>query len=131
MSVPLPVLPALNLTSIDIAYQVFEDEIAMQWKKRHGRFCINTFKIEVLINTIYLALKGLEYEMLEIDIIVTGKKERAATYMSGTEAGLSILPRFGKPLLGGIAAAIALAPVLKTGFCLYLSFFGLRRSRPG
>ena len=79
---------------------------------------------------IYPALKVLENEMLEIDIILTGMKERAATYLSGTEAGLSILQRFGKPLLGGMAAATVHAPVLKTGFFIYLSFFGLGRSRP-
>ena len=79
VSVPLPVLPALNLTSLDIAFQEFLYEFAMQWKKHYGRFCKNTFTTEVLMNMTYIALKGLEYEMLEIDIVLTEMRERAAT----------------------------------------------------
>ena len=77
------------------------------------------------MNTIYLALNGLGYERLKIDIILTGMREGAATYLSGTEAGLSRSHRLFKPLLGGIAAAVTLAPVLKAGFCLEFSLFGL------
>ena len=76
------------------------------------------------MNTTYLALKGLDYEMLEIDIVLTEIRERAATYLNGTEADLSRSKRFVKPLLGGIAAAIVLAPIPKAGFCHYFSFFG-------
>ena len=63
--------------------------------------------------------------MLEIDIVLTEMRERAATYLNGTEAGLLGSKRFFKQLLGGIAAAIVLAPDLNTSFCHYFSFFGL------
>ena len=51
VSVPLAVLPALNLTSLDIAFQDFQYEFAMRWKKHHGRFCKKNFTTEVLMNT--------------------------------------------------------------------------------
>ena len=51
--------------------------------------------------------------------------KRALTYLNGTEAGLLKSKRFVKPLLGGRAAVIVLARVLKAGFC-HTSFSGLR-----
>ena len=89
VSVPLPVLIAFNLTSLDFAFQEFEYEFAVRWRRHHGRIGKNIFTTEVLMNTTYLALEGLEYEMLEIDIVFTKMRERSATYLNGTEAGLS------------------------------------------
>ena len=121
VSVPLQVLPALDITALDIAFQEFQYDFAMRWKKHHGRFC-KTLLPRKLMNTTYLALKGLEYEMLKIDIVPTKIRERAATYLNGTEAGLSRSKPFVKPQLNGIAAAIVLAPVLKAGFLSLLLF---------
>ena len=79
---------------------------------------MDTFTTEVLINTTYFALKGLECFSYR-------NAGKGCNIMNGTAAGLSRSKRFVKPLLGGIAAAIALAPVLKADFCHYFSFFGL------
>ena len=60
----------------------------------------------------------------------------ATTFVDKHDEGVSRDKRWIKPALGGVAAAIILAPILKDGFCHYFSFFGLcgdssRRDRLG
>ena len=67
------------------------------------------FTTEMLMNITPLALKELEIEMLEIDIALTKMRERAATYLNGTNAGLLRSKRqFAKLLQGRIAAFLFL-----------------------
>ena len=52
-------------------------------------------------------------------------RNRATTFVDKHEEGASRDKRWIKPALGGVAAVIILAPILKDGFCHYFSFFGL------
>ena len=52
-------------------------------------------------------------------------KNRATTFVDKHKRSSTRAKRWIKPALGGVAAAIVLAPILKEGFCHYFSFFGL------
>ena len=125
MSLASPGPTAIKLTSLDFAFQEFLNKIAMRWKKYHGRLCKSTLLNEVVKNRTYLALTGLEYQMLATDTVLTEMRYGAATDLSGTKAGLSMMKRFVKPLLGEISAAIVFAPNFKARFCHYFAFPGL------
>ena len=77
------------------------------------------------MNLTYLAFKGIEYEISEIDAVLHEMRNRATTFVDKHEESSPRGRRWIKPALGGVAAAIVLAPILKEGFCHFCSFFGL------
>ena len=100
--------------------------LAKTWEEHVGKICGDLRTTEALINITYLAFKEIEYEIDEIESILAEMRNRATTSVDKHEEGASRDKRWIKPALGGVAAAITLAPILKGGFCHYFSFFGLR-----
>ena len=125
VSVPFPVVPAINRTLLDIAFQEHQYMLAHRWKEWDGKICGDNITTEAFGNLTYLAFKGIEYEISEIDAVLYEMKNRATTFVDKHEKSSTRAKRWIKPALGGVAAAIVLAPKLKEGFCHYFSFFGL------
>ena len=125
VSVPFPVVPAFNKTLLDLAFQEHQSILAKTWEEHDGKICGDLRTTEALINITYLTFKGIEYEIDEIEWILAEKRNRATTFVDKHEEGASRDKRWIKPALGGVAAAIILAPILKDGFCHNFSFVGL------
>ena len=130
VTVPIPGLPAINLTHLDLAYQEFQLNLAIKWRGYDGTICGDQETHDRLLNSTYVTIKGVEYEVQEIEKVWRDIKDRIGTFVNGTTN-----PRHGRERRGagaifaGIAAvsvvsSIVLAPVLKEGFCHYMSFFG-------
>ena len=123
--IPFPILPAINKTHLDVAFQEFQFKFAKRWNGYYKqRICGNKELTQSYINVTYIALKGIEYEVDDIARVLAEMKIRAETFINGSLHIHSRERRWVKPLLIGAAAAIVLAPVLKQGFCHYFSFFG-------
>ena len=99
--------------------------LADRWKEWDGKICGDNLTTEAFVNLTYLALKGVEYEISEIEAVLYEMRNRATTFVDQHEGSSTRERRWIKPALGGVAAAIVLAPILKEGFCHYFSFFGL------
>ena len=126
VSVPFPVVTAINKTLLDLAFQEHQYMLAKTWEEHDEKICGDMCTTEALINITYLAFKGIEYEIDEIESILAEMRNRATeNFVDKHEEGASRDKRWIKPALGGVAAAIILAPILKDGFCHYFSFFGL------
>ena len=125
VSVPFPVVPAANRTLLDIAFQEHQYMLTERWKEWNGKICGDRLFTEAFVNLTYLAFKGLEYEISEIEAVLHEMRNRAMTFVDKHEESSPRGRRWIKPALGGVAAAIVLAPILKEGFCHYFSFFGL------
>ena len=125
VSVPFSVVPAINRTLLDIAFQEHQYMLADRWKEWDGKICGDSITTEAFVNLTYLAFKGIEYEISEIEAVLSEMKNRATTFVDKHERSSTRVKRWIKPALGGVAAAIVLAPILKEGFCHYFSFFGL------
>ena len=125
VSIPFPILPAINKTHLDFAFQEFQFKLAKRWNGYYKqRICGNMELTQGYINVTYIALIGIEYEVDDIARVLAEMKIRAETFINGSLHTHSRERRWLKPLLLGAAAAIAQAPVLKQGFCHYFSFFG-------
>ena len=130
LTVPIPGLPAKNLTHSDLGYQEFQLNLAIKWRGYDGTICGDQETHERLLNSTYVTIKGVEYEVQEIEKAWRDNNHRIGTFVNGT-----INPHHGRERRGagaifaGIAAvllvsSIVLAPVLKEGFCHYMSSFG-------
>ena len=120
VSIPFPILPAINKTHLDFAFQEFQFKFAKRWNGYYKqRICGNKELTKSYINVTYIALKGIEYEVDDIARVLAEMKIRAETFINGSLHTHSRERRWVKPLLIGAAAAIVLAPVLKQGFCHY------------
>ena len=125
VSVPFPVVPAINRTLLHIAFQEHQYMLADRWKEWNGKICGDNITTEAFVNLTYLAFKGIEYEISEIEAVLYEMKNRATTFVDKHERSSTRAKRWVKPALGGVALAIVLAPILKERFCHYFSFFGL------
>ena len=125
VSVPFPVVPAVNRTLLDIAFQEHQYMLARRWENHGGFICGDEQFTKTLINITYFAFKGVEYEIQEIESVLEEMRKRATTFVDKHESSANRDKRWIKPALGGIAAAIVLTPILKEGICHYFSFFGL------
>ena len=117
VSVPFPVVPAVNQTLLDIAFQEHQYMLTERWKEWNGKICGDRLTTEAFVNLTYLAFKGIEYEISEIEAVLHEMRNRATTFVDEHKES-SPRGRWIKSALGGIAAAIVLAPILKEGFCL-------------
>ena len=130
VTVPIPELPAIKLTHLDLVYQEFHLNLAVKWRGFDGTTCSDQETHERLLNSTYVTIKGVAYEVQEIEKVWRDIKDRIGKFVNGTTN-----PRHGRERRGagaifsGIAAvsvvsSIVLAPVFKEGFCQYMSFFG-------
>ena len=67
VSIPFPVLPAINKTHLDLLFQELQFKFAERWNGycKH-RTCGNKELTQSYINVSYIALKVIEYEIDEI-----------------------------------------------------------------
>ena len=130
VSVPIPGLPAVNLTHLDLTYQEFQLNLAIKWRGYDGTICGDQETHDRLLNSTYVIIKGVEYEVQETEKVWRDIKDRIGTFVNGTTNPHHGRERRGAgAIFAGIAAvsvvsSIVLAPVLKEGFCHYMSFFG-------
>ena len=124
VSIPFPSLPAMNKIALDLAFREFQYKLAKRWEAYGGHICGEERLTSVLVNVSYMGLKGVEYELNEIAKTLTEMRERAGTFINGSEGTLARERRWVKVALAGATAAIVLTPLLKEGFCHYFSFFG-------
>ena len=113
VSVPFPVVPAINRTLLDIAFQEHQYMLADRWKEWDGKICGDNITTEAFVNLTYLAFKGIEYEGIEA--VLYEMKNRATIFVGKHERSSTRVKTWIKPALGGVAAAIVLAPILKEG----------------
>ena len=98
--------------------------LAERWAEHKGKICGDFLTTSALLNITYLVFKGIEYEIEEIETVLAEMRKRATTFVDNRERAAARDKRWIKPALGGVAAAIVLAPILKEGFCHFFSFFG-------
>ena len=60
VTVPIPRLPAINLTHLDLAYQEFHLNLAIKWRGYDGTRCGDQETHERLLNSTYVTIKGVE-----------------------------------------------------------------------
>ena len=60
VSVPVPVVPAINRTFLDIAFQEHQCMLADRWKEWDGKICGDNITTEAFVNLTYLAFKGTD-----------------------------------------------------------------------
>ena len=125
VSVPFPVVPAISKTLLDLAFQEHQYILAKTREEHDGKIYRDLQTAEASINITYLAFKGIQYERDEIESMLAEMRNRATTFVDKHEKGASRDKTWIKSALGGVAAAIILALILKDGFCHYFSFFGL------
>ena len=84
VTVPIPGLPAINLTHLDLAYQEFQLNLAIKWRGYDGTICGDQETHDRLLNSTYVTIKGVEYEVQETEKGWRDIKDRIGTFVNGT-----------------------------------------------
>ena len=87
VSVPFTVVPAINKTLLDLAFQEYQYRLAKTWEEHDGNICGDLRTTEALTNITYLAFKGIEYEIDQIESILAEMRNRATTFVDKHEEG--------------------------------------------
>ena len=85
VSVPFTVVPAINKTLLDLAFQEYQYRLVKTWEEHDGKICGDLRTTEALTNITYLAFKGIEYEIDEIESILAEMRNRATTFVEKHE----------------------------------------------
>ena len=107
VSVPFPAVPAINRTLLDIAFQEHQYMLADRWKEWDGKICGDNITTEAFVNLTYLAFKGIEYEINEIEAVLYEMKNRATTFVDKHKRSSTRVKRWIKQGLGGGGPVIA------------------------
>ena len=106
--------------------------LAIKWRGYDGTICGDQETNERLLNSTYVTIKRVEYEVQEIEKVWRDIKHRIGTFVNGTTNPQHGRERRGAgAIFAGIAAVSVIsviAPVPKEGFCHYMSFFGFCES---
>ena len=88
VSVPFPVVTAINKTLLDLDFQEHQYMLAKTWEDHDEKVCGDMRTTEALINITYLAFRGIEYEIDEIESILAEMRNRATILWTKMRRGL-------------------------------------------
>ena len=79
------VVPAINQTLLDIAFQEHQFMLAERWAEHKVKICGDSLTTSALVNITYLVFKGIEYEIEEIDTVLAEMRKRVTTFVDNRE----------------------------------------------
>ena len=85
VSVSFAVVPAINRTVLDIAFQEHQFMLVEQWVEHKMKICGDSLTTSDLVNITYLVFKGIEYEIEEIDTVLAEMRKRVTTFVDNRE----------------------------------------------
>ena len=84
VTVPIPGQPVINLTHLDLACLEFLLILATKWRGNDGTICGDQETHERLLNSTYVTIKGVYYEVQESEKVSRDIKDRRGTFVNGT-----------------------------------------------